>query len=152
MSPTIRRALAATALLLTAACSSNDSTTGVNGGVTVSDLAGTWTATSLVFTSVANPSTSLDAIAGGATFVMQIASSGSYTVTTTTPGQSPDVSTGTITLNGSNIHLAEPTDTIVGTYTLNGNHLTLHLTSGINFDFSGSGDEPATIDGSLTRS
>jgi len=51
------------ALILMSACSEAT-------GVTADDLAGTWTATSMVFTSVANPEQTADVVAEGASLTL----------------------------------------------------------------------------------
>ncbi len=138
--------LAMVSLLTLAACGSDN-------GPSASDLVGTWSATSFVFTSTADPGTSVDPIAGGATLTVVFTSGGGYTTTTTVPGSPDDVSTGTYAVSGSTITLTEsgssPT-TLSGTFSLNGSTLTLHITSGIEFDF-GSGEEAATVNGILQK-
>jgi hypothetical protein len=146
MTTAVRRALAASALLLLAACGSDNPTS-----VTVNDLAGTWVATSFVFSSVADPSTTVDAVAAGASFTLTIADDGHFTATTGAPGEDPEVDEGTITVDGNKITLDGGDDPISGTYSLSGNTLTVHLTDGIGFDFTGNGDEPARLDGTLKR-
>ncbi|MEP7325863.1 MAG: lipocalin family protein [Gemmatimonadota bacterium] len=110
------------------------------------DLVGDYTATKLVFVSVANPSDQFDAIQAGITFDLNIASGGDYSITVHSPGDPDDVTTGTVILNGDKITL-DSSDPISGTFTLNGNKLTIHITTGAEYDFDGDGtDDPATVD------
>lgn len=146
MPTSVRRALLASTLLLVFACGSDDPT-----DVTANDLAGTWIATSFVFTSIDNPSNSVDAIAAGASFTLSVTDDGHYSATSAAPGNQPDVDQGTLTLEGNAITLNGSDDTISGTYELSGNTLTVHLTGGVEFDFDGTGDEQARLDGTLKR-
>lgn len=142
---TVPRRLALASLLLAAACSSKSTAPNQNS------LVGTWVATQLVFTSQANPATTFDAIANNYGLTMIYDASGSYTFITTAPGLSPDTATGTVTLNGNSIALADDQGgAISGTYTINGNTLTVHLSTGITYDF-GAGEVAATADGTLIK-
>lgn len=145
MTKRLAHALAAFALVAMAGCSSDN-------GPSASDLVGTWSATSFVFTSQANPGTTEDAIAAGASLTVTFASGGTYTTTTSVPGSADDVSTGTYTVSGSTITLNDSDGVTVtsGTFTVSGSTLTLHLTTGITFDF-GSGEEAATADATLHK-
>ena len=100
--------ISALALILMAACT--DATGGT--GVEPDDLAGTWTSTSFILTSVANPSMSMDLVAEeGAAVTIVLGSDGTYTFTFVS-----DV---------------EPTEEEAGTYTLAGNIMTIIPTDGL---------------------
>lgn len=137
------------ALSIALACGDS---TGV--GVEPDDLAGTWTATSFVFASVADPTTSADMLALGGGLTLSIESSGAITVTTTVPGGAQETETGTLSVDGSNITIDQgPGDVVSGTITRDGDRITIQLTSGVTFDFDDDGtDEPATVTAVLQRS
>ena len=139
MTRSILRAAAALTLAGTVAC--NDST-----GVQPEDLAGTWTATSAIFTSTANPPVSLDLIAAGASLTATIQSSGAISITTTEPVSGvSDTDNGTIAVSGTSVTLTIDGDVVTGTITRDGDTLTLNLSSGVEFDFDDDGtDDPAT--------
>jgi hypothetical protein len=63
----------ALALTLMGACTDDGATS-----VEVDDLAGTWTATAMVFTSAADPTTSVDLVPEGATLTLVLGAEGSY--------------------------------------------------------------------------
>ena len=87
----------ALALILMAACTD---ATGV--GVEPDDLAGTWTSTSFVLTSVANPSMSMDLVAEeGAEVTLVLRADGTYTFTFTSTVEETENETGTYTVSGS---------------------------------------------------
>jgi len=67
--------ISALALILMSACTE---ATGV--GVEPNDLAGTWTSTSIVFTSVADPTLSVDLATEGTTMSLTLNTDGTYTV------------------------------------------------------------------------
>jgi flagellar basal body rod protein FlgF len=141
MSRPLAIALAGAVLLAGAACSDS---------LAPSDVAGTWNATSVVFTSVANPSTnSGNVIALGFSLSITLNADGSASVTQD-DGSGATTDTGTYTINGSDFSLTTGGDTSSGTIALNGNTLTVHITTGVTFDF-GSGDEAATVALTLTR-
>ena len=87
----------ALALILMAACTD---ATGV--GVEPDDLAGTWTSTSFVLTSVANPSMSMDLVADeGAEVTLVLRADGTYTFTFTSTVEPTENETGTYTVLGN---------------------------------------------------
>ncbi len=93
----------AMALILMGACT--DGT-----GLEVDDLAGSWVATSIVFTSVADPEVSVDITAEGATATFLLDSEGAYTVTFV-DAEENEVETGTYAVAGSVLTL---TDSVEG--------------------------------------
>ena len=87
----------ALALILMAACTD---ATGV--GVEPDDLAGTWTSTSFVLTSVANPSMSMDLVAEeGAEVTLVLRADGTYTFTFTSTVEETENETGTYVVSGN---------------------------------------------------
>jgi hypothetical protein len=82
----------ALALIVMAACT--DTTVGVEPD----DLAGTWTSTSFVLTSKANPSMSLDLVAEeGAEVILVLGADGAYTFTFTSTVEDTENETGPAT-------------------------------------------------------
>ncbi len=78
-------------------------------GVTRDDLAGTWKATSMVFTNTENPQESIDVIPGGASMTLVLHADGAYAITSVIPPDDPlegdmgtyGVSASTLTLRSS---------------------------------------------------
>jgi len=122
---------------------------GDSTGTSLPDLVGTWHATTAVVTSVANPGTSVNLIALGATLQITFNANLSYTSTITVPGEAPEVSNGTYveTANQLTLHdnSSSGSDTIVFGLGLSGG--TLSLTGGTPFTFNfGAGEVPARLD------
>ncbi len=136
MSRSLALALAGSLLLGGAACSDS---------LAPEDVAGTWNATSFVFTSVAAPATnSGNLIAQGASLSLTLNANGTLSITLN-DGTGPTTDAGTYAIDGSNLSLTIDGDPSSGTIELNGNTLTIRLTTGIEFDFDDDGvDEPAT--------
>jgi Lipocalin-like domain len=116
------------------------------------DIAGTWSATSFVFTRVADTGDTIDIIGAGGSVSITFNANGTYSITFDVDG-APDTSTGSYAIDGSTITLDEGTvDEVSGTIDLSGNTLTLRITSGLEFEFNDSGmDEPATLIAVFTR-
>jgi hypothetical protein len=113
------------------------------------DVVGDWTATSFVFTSVADPNESVDVIAAGGSLSVTFDADGTYAIAYTFGGSS-DTDGGTYTIDGSDITLGG-IDPVSGTIELSGDTMTLELLGG-EFDFDDDGtDDPATIRIVLTR-
>ena len=93
----------AMALILMSACT--DAT-----GVEVDDLAGTWVATAIVFTSVEDPAMTVDITEEGATATFTLDAEGAYTVTFVF-GEENEVETGTYAVDGNVLTL---TDSVEG--------------------------------------
>ena len=144
MSRLATRTLLGVALVTLGACGS-DAT-----GVVIDDLVGTWSATSFVITSVADPSISGDALQGGISLTLDIMADGSFVSTISQQGQQDEVATGTIDLNGNKITLNLQAEVDHGTVSVNGDMMTIKLTSGLTEDF-GNGQEAATAVIKLTR-
>ncbi len=117
-------------------------------GITAEDLAGTWNATSIVFTNQANTAESVDIIVrDGASFTMTVQASGSIS-TTFNDGQGGNSSdSGTFSSTGSSVTLGGDTYQAVRS----GNTLTLTNNAEM-FDFDDNGsDEPATLVATLKK-
>jgi len=115
-------------------------------------LVGTWDATELRFTNLANASQSVEIIGLGGNFVITLSVGGTYGMTFTAPGVPSDVTTGTwVYTDLDGLTLTETggdaTDLNVS---LSGNTMTISSTDGITFDFGG-GDVSARLDGTLVR-
>ena len=86
----------ALALIVMAAC------TDTSVGVEPNDLAGSWTSTSLVLTSVASPSMTMDLVAEeGALVTLVLGADGAYTFTFTSTVEPTENETGTYTVLGN---------------------------------------------------
>ncbi len=87
----------ALALILMAACTE---ATGV--GVEPDELAGTWTSTSMIITSVADPTVSMDLVAEeGAAVTLVLGADGTYTFTFTSTVEETENETGTYVVSGN---------------------------------------------------
>ena len=126
---------------------------GDGNGPNRDQFAGTWDATKLEFTNVANPSEKVDIIAAGATFVIVLESNGTYQAEIVIPGQAPDNTTGTWSVSSDVITLRETgvSFSLQFNWSLSGNTLTI---SGADteFDFNDDGtDEPAKASAVLVK-
>jgi hypothetical protein len=136
--------LIAAALVLGAAACSDTS-------APMEDLVGTWNATAMVFTRVADTTEKVDVIALGATFRMTLAADSTWTAIQTVPLAVPDTATGTWTASLDVLTLEETgqSGNMQFQYVMSGNTVT--LTGGsVDFDF-GFGDEPATLSITATK-
>jgi hypothetical protein len=135
----------ALALILIAGC--GDDATGVDAD----DIAGTWTATAIVFTQTAAPMTVVDIVDEGASLTLLLGADGSYTFTFTSPDEN-EVETGTYSVSGSTITLTETGSTQIETFEISRDENTMTLTDDDMFEFDEQeGDEPATLVITLTR-
>ncbi len=134
----------ALALLLMTAC--GDAT-----GVEPDDLAGTWVATSLVFTSVADNTVSVDEVALGAAVTLVLVADATYTFTFVS-GLENENEAGGYTVTGTNLNLS-PTGTVSPeTFTISRDGDTMTLTGSDTFEFDPEvGEEAATMVITLTR-
>lgn len=109
------------------------------------DIAGTYEATTMVFTSQADPNTSADVLAAGYSFAIEFNSDGTLE-TTFTIGGSTDTDSGTYVIDGDAITINTDGDPASGTIDRSGDTLTIVLTTGVEYDFDDDGsDEPATL-------
>ena len=131
-----------------AGCGSDS--TGANG---LPNIVGTWHASSAVVTSVANPATSSNLIALGASLQVVFNANLTYTSTVTIPGQAADVSNGTYVETATTLSLHDavnPADVVTFSLAVNGAALVLTGGSPFTFDF-GAGDVPARFDLTLVH-
>ncbi len=117
----------------------------------VAALAGTWNATSFVFTSTANSSVTFDLIANGGSFSLTFTTGGQFSGSLTGLGEN-ETFTGTFVVQSTNLILTDDLDPAPETvaFTLSGNTLTLIIDD--VFDFDGDlVEEPATLSMVLQR-
>jgi hypothetical protein len=130
------RAVVAAAAVFTLACGDS---------LAPEDIAGTYEATTMVFTSQADPNTTSDVLAAGYSFTIQFNANGTLE-TTFAIGGSTDTDSGTYAIDGNDITLDIDGDPATGTIDRSGETLTIVLTTGVEFDFDDNGvDEPATL-------
>ncbi len=129
------------------ACGDDDPTG--NGGTTVADLAGAYTASQFRYTMVDPPNTVIDLIALTGEVTVNLSSDGSFTATLLLPGAPGAVPfSGTIAISGTTLTLTvsalfvagpitlDPADPFVfDVFTLSGDQLTLSA-SEVTFDFT----------------
>ncbi len=139
-----------TAIVVTAHACGGKSPTAATAQAT---LTGTWRATRAEYVSRANSSVRVEVIAKGTTMVLALNSGGTYTLTITDPGQSPEVSTGTWT-SSQDLLTMRPTGmswNIEFEMALNGSTLTLNG-GGMTYDVNGDNiDEETTLNMTLTK-
>ena len=123
------------------ACDDDDPT-----GLDPDDLAGTWLATGAVMINVANTSQTEDLIAQGMLFRMTIRSDGTIT-TSIDIGFGTEVDEGTWSISGNELSMVIEGEPVGGTVSRDGNRMELSLSSGLEWDFDGTGlDVPAILD------
>jgi hypothetical protein len=131
------------ALILMTGC--GDST-----GVEPDDLAGTWTATMMVFTSEADATESVDIVADEmATLEIVLDADETYASAFTFPDEADENETGTYSTTSTTLTIT-PTDGTAETFGLARDDDTMTLTRDDTYDF-GSGEEPATLVITLAR-
>ena len=138
-----RLGISALALMLVTAC--GDAT-----GLEPADLQGTWVANSMVFTSTADPTLTVDLIAGGTALSLQLAADGMFLWTLTEVGAAPATSTGAYSVVGSTLTLTAAGTSEAFTITRDGNNMTLTANDEYDFDEDGL-DEAAMLRVTLTR-
>jgi hypothetical protein len=138
----------ALALVLMTACS--DAT-----GVEPADLAGTWTASSIVFTSVEDGTVTADLVTDGATLTLVFGADNTFTLTFTEPQEDDEVDTGTYIMTGSTLTLSDSIELTTDTYVIARDGDTMTLTvADEEYDFDDNGETPkddATLVVTLTR-
>lgn len=116
-------------------------------------LAGTWHATTAEFVNLANSSQRVEAVSKGSTLVLVLDAAGTFTFTTTDPGQPPDIFLGTWGASSDviTLTLTNRQGTIQFDFTLSGN--TLHLEGGhVPYDVNGDDiDEESILTMSMAR-
>ena len=138
----------ALALILIAGCGDDD---GV--GVEPDDIAGTWTATSMLFTSTADPTVTADLVVDDmAVLTIVFGSNGSYTFTFVFPPDptEDEIEIGTYTVSGTTMTIT-PTGGTAESFTIDRDGDTMTLTDDDDYDFGSGTDEPATLVITLTR-
>ena len=135
--------ISALALILMTACTEAT-------GVELDDLAGIWTAQSIVFTSVADPTLSVDVVAEGAGMTLTLGADGTFSWTFVFPGEPTENETGTYMVSGNTMTIIESAGTseTMG-ITRDGNTMTLTLAD--VFDFNPGIEVAATLVVTLTR-
>ena len=136
--------ISALALILMTACS--DAT-----GVEPDDLVGTWTATAMVFTSTADPTLSVDIMDQGATMSLTLSADGTYSWAFVFPGEPEENETGTYTVSGTTMTIADSGPGSPETFTISRDGDNMTLTGSDEFDFTEGVEEDATMVISLTR-
>jgi hypothetical protein len=111
---------------------------------------GTWQATELTLTNLANPDTSVDLIEQGATFTLSILATGQYSASLVIFGQ-PSQEVGSVSVSGNQITIApNGGSSTTGTWILQGN--TVIVDGDTEFDFNVDGiPEAATVHMELIR-
>lgn len=135
----------AMALILMSACSEST-------GLEVDDIAGTWTATSMVFTSVADPLVSFDMVTEGAALTLTLSAEATYDFLFTFPLEEDEVEAGGYVVTGSTLALSPTGTGSPESFTIARNGDTMTLTSDDEFDFDENEvEEPAILVLTLTR-
>ncbi len=141
------------ALILMAGCTD---ATGVETSIEPDDLEGTWTATSLVFSSVEGNLVSEDEVAAGAVVTLVLRADGTYTFSFVF-GEELENETGTYTVSGNTITVTPLTPEALDPETMAivriGDSMTLTLDDFYDFtpDDNVNDEEPATMVVVLTR-
>ena len=136
--------ISALALILMSACTEAT-------GVEPNDLAGTWTATSIVFTSVADPMLTLDLATEGATMSLPLNADSTYSWAFVFPGEPTENETGTYTVSGNTMTINDSSQGSPETFTIVRSGDTLTLTLADVFDFAEGVEVDATVVIVLTR-
>ena len=119
------------ALILMAGCT--DATGGT--GVEPDDLAGIWTAESIVFTSAENSELTMDVANEGATMSLTLNADGTFAWSFDFPGEPTEDEIGTYTVSGNTLTISESGDAEPETITIfrSGDSLTLTLDDVFDF-------------------
>ena len=105
-------------------------------GVELDDLAGTWTAHSIVFTSVADPTLIVDVTDEGTTMSLTLGADGTFSWAFVYPGEASENETGTYTVFGNTMTITESGEDHPETITIARSGDTLTLTLEDVFDFT----------------
>ncbi len=147
-----RRALLLAVLMLfttLTACDSNgeDDFSLEGDGISMSDIAGTWTATRAFFSRTeTGPAVDVEIVAQGGTATLVIQTNGRFTFTTALPGDAPDITTGQLGFDEDLlvvIYDDEPDDFEFFGIQFSGN--TLSINGQGTYDFDGDGAEEAAV-------
>ena len=141
--------IAMLAVFTLAACDSSDeddfSLEGTN--ISMSDIAGTWTATRAFFSRTeTGPAVDVEIVGQGGTATLVIQTNGRFTFTTQLPGDAPDVTTGQLGFDEDLlvvIYDDEPDDFTFFGIRFSGT--TLSINGQGTYDFDGDGSEEAAV-------
>ena len=127
----------ALALILMAACTEVTGVDDETTGVEPDELAGTWTSTSMVLTSVADNTLSVDLVAEeGAVATLVLETNGTYTFTFVSDVEATENEAGTYTVSGSTLTI-DPTGTKgPETFTVSRTGDTMTLTGDDDYEFT----------------
>ena len=132
------------ALVLMAGCGEDDGT-----GVEADDIAGTWTATSALFTQTAPPNATADPVVDdGAVVTFVLSEDGGYVFTFVLLPEN-ETELGTYTVSGTTLTII-PVAGTAETFEVARDGDTMTLTDDDTFDFTGT-EEPASLVITLTR-
>ncbi|MGB5819417.1 MAG: hypothetical protein WBG90_08010 [Saonia sp.] len=137
-------------------CSDDEDDFSLDGpGFSVSDLAGTWTATSAIFSlNAEGPGQSIDIVEEGGSVTLVIQNNGRFTITISALGETPEISTGRLAFDEELLVVFfddDPDDFDFFVIDFSGNNLSLQNNTS-EFDFDGDGtDESASISLTLVR-
>ncbi len=121
-------------------------------GVEPDDLAGTWTATAMVFTSAADPTTSVDLVPEGATLTLVLGAEGSYSFIYDSPWEATEDEAGVYEVSGHTLTLSITGTGSPDAWEISRNGDTMTLTDSAEvFDFVDGVEEDATLVVTLVR-
>ena len=123
-------------------------------GVEPDDLAGTWTASSVIFTEIAAPNATVDIVATESAAVsLVLRADSTYTLTITVPPEAADIESGTYEVLGTVLTLSQTGEGSPEPFTIARDGDTMTLTdTDEEFDFNDDQTEtPATLVITLTR-
>jgi len=115
--------------------------------LSISDIAGNWTATQAVFSrAAAGPVLNVDLLAAGATVTLGIQTNGRFTLTATLPGEAPDVTTGQLGFDEDVLVVIDDDDPgDFERFSITASATTLSIQGPSTFDFDGDGTEEAAV-------
>ena len=144
-----------TILFLIFSCSSSDDSGGLSGtDLSISELQGSWTVTSLVFGKLCDPGVDcpveeVDVIEEGATATLTIQGNGRFTILSAIPGGGSETITGQMSFDEDLLVLEfddVPGEEEYYGIQLSNNGNTLAINGNAEYDFDGDGtDEPANL-------
>ena len=120
-------------------------------GVEPDDIAGTWTATAMVFTSVEDAELTADLADEQATLTLVLDAVEGFTLTFTMPGQDDEIDEGTYDVVGSDLRLSDSIELTGDVYTIARDGDTMTLTILDEFEFEPDVASAATLVITLTR-
>jgi len=149
----VRRAVTVGCLSAAAVAGCSDSS-GPGSDITIDDLVGGWSATTVTYTSQLNPGDRVDRIAGGGFATLTVAENGAYAFVLVPPLAVPEVGLGVAVIESGFLlvqNITEPGVTIA--FAMTGGNGTLGLLSDEpTYDFSGDDEEePAILQIGLQR-